>query len=101
MKNKKRNETESIETGRRKLLTILGKGGAVLGAACALPETWVKPLITSTVLPAHAQTSTIVMNYTFESCSFDFNGMTQNSTGPVTDIIVMAGMMAMEPFSVD
>ena len=38
---------------RRKLLGSL----AVVGGVSAMPSTWVKPVINSVVLPAHAQTS--------------------------------------------
>ena len=40
---------------RRKLLGSL----AVVGGVSAMPSNWVKPVINSVILPAHAQTSTI------------------------------------------
>ncbi len=42
---------------RRKLLTSAVLGGSVLGATQALPEKWLKPVVSSVVLPAHAETT--------------------------------------------
>lgn len=42
--------------GRRRLLEILGKSSGAT-AAVALPTVWVKPVVNSVLLPAHAQTS--------------------------------------------
>lgn len=39
---------------RRQLLTLIGGGSAI---ALMVPASWVKPVISSVVLPAHAQTS--------------------------------------------
>ncbi len=44
----------SKDTQRRKLLTMIGGGSAI---ALAIPAGWVKPVLSSVVLPAHAQTS--------------------------------------------
>ena len=41
---------------RRRALTILGLGGAVV-ATVALPSKWTRPLVESIVVPAHAQAS--------------------------------------------
>lgn len=42
--------------GRRRLLEILGKGSGAT-AAVVLPTVWMKPVVNSVLLPAHAQTS--------------------------------------------
>ncbi len=46
--------TKDIKTGRRKLLTCLGLGGAL---SIALPSKWSTPIINTVVLPTHAQTT--------------------------------------------
>lgn len=46
--------TASNSPKRRQLLSLLG-GGTVI--ALTVPTSWVKPVISSVVLPAHAQTS--------------------------------------------
>jgi hypothetical protein len=42
---------------RRKVLKLIAVGGTVLTVESILPETWVKPVIETIVLPAHAETS--------------------------------------------
>lgn len=46
---------ESNLLERRRLLAFMLVGGAV---GYAMPTTWISPIISSVVLPAHAQTST-------------------------------------------
>jgi hypothetical protein len=48
---------------RRQVLKILMAGGAGLGAASFLPEKWLKPMVQSGVLPAHAATSGSTKRY--------------------------------------
>ncbi len=43
---------ETAPDSRRRLLKLLGLGGA---AAVIMPERWSKPVIDSVILPAHAQ----------------------------------------------
>ena len=45
---------DSKNAKRRQLLAVLG-GGSIVAATA--PTSWVKPVISSVVLPAHAQTS--------------------------------------------
>ncbi|MEM7358798.1 MAG: hypothetical protein AAF431_06865 [Pseudomonadota bacterium] len=47
---------KTINPERRKLIGLLGIGGA---AAVAAPAKWSKPVIDAVLLPAHAQTSCV------------------------------------------
>lgn len=47
--------TEEIKPGRRRLLKTLILGGAV---TAVLPEKWIKPVVDTVIVPAHAQGST-------------------------------------------
>jgi hypothetical protein len=49
-------EDASVE-GRRKALRKLLVGGGIVGASTQLPDKWMKPLVDSVLVPAHAQTS--------------------------------------------
>ena len=49
-------DTNSTE-GRRQLLKALAVGGGAVVVGNSLPESWMKPVIESVVLPAHAQAS--------------------------------------------
>ena len=49
-------DTNSAE-GRRQLLKALAVGGGAVVVGNSLPESWMKPVIESVVLPAHAQAS--------------------------------------------
>lgn len=42
-------------SARRKLIMSLAAGGGVLTTGKMLPNTWVKPVVDSVVMPAHAQ----------------------------------------------
>ena len=61
------------ESKRKTLKTILGSAGVVAGAS-ALPEKWSKPLISSVMLPAHAQLSDC-SPLVFEASFFSERGM--------------------------
>ena len=43
--------------GKRRLLKTLVAGGGVYSAVKLMPESWTKPVVESTLLPAHAQAS--------------------------------------------
>lgn len=45
--------------GRRKLLRSLAAGGSVAAFGATAPDVWVKPVVDSVVLPAHATTSVL------------------------------------------
>ena len=51
---------------RRKLLKSIAAGSGAVVAGKSLPENWVRPVVDSVVLPAHAQTSPPELTY---SCS--------------------------------
>jgi hypothetical protein len=57
------------QQSRRKLLKVLFGSGAALAAAKVLPEKWTRPVIEAVSLPAHAQTTTTVLNGTFAASS--------------------------------
>ena len=45
---------------RRKLLKSIAAGSGAIVAGKTLPESWVRPVVDSIILPAHAQTSCVV-----------------------------------------
>jgi hypothetical protein len=49
-------EDAVLESRRRVLRKIMLSGGAIAGAGF-LPDRWMKPVVNSVVVPAHAQTS--------------------------------------------
>ena len=55
----KPNHRSATNSSRRSLIKKTGVAGGVVLTASALPESWVKPIIKSMVLPAHAQTSVV------------------------------------------
>lgn len=52
-------KTDPKKLTRRKLITRTGMACGTVLAANSLPEQWLKPVINSIVLPAHAQTSVV------------------------------------------
>lgn len=50
-------ETQSSGLSRRELLKVLAAGSSALAAAAFLPGKWIRPVVSSGVLPAHAQAS--------------------------------------------
>ena len=48
---------QSRSEGRRKLLKKAGVSSGAVAAASLLPDNWVKPILNSVALPAHAETS--------------------------------------------
>ena len=57
---KKENYSNKSSQRRKTLKTILLTGGATVAVTKALPHKWTKPIVDSVVLPAHAQTTTVV-----------------------------------------
>ena len=65
MESKSQSANSTEERGarglsRRELLKVLGAAGGGLTAAAFLPARWLKPVIESGVLPAHAQASCVL-----------------------------------------
>jgi hypothetical protein len=56
MTDKKSNES------RRKLLKSIAVGSGAIMSGKSLPENWTRPVVNTVMLPAHAQTSEIVVN---------------------------------------
>ncbi|HSH41483.1 MAG TPA: hypothetical protein VK973_05085 [Arenicellales bacterium] len=50
-------DSRSPANSRRLTLTRLAAGGAAVGGAAVLPSRWLRPVVESVLLPAHAQTS--------------------------------------------
>ncbi len=48
---------QETNEARRKLLKAANVAGGIIATGIALPEIWVKPVVESVLLPAHAQTS--------------------------------------------
>ncbi|MGH1542669.1 MAG: hypothetical protein ACRBHB_19775 [Arenicella sp.] len=65
--NNKMSHTQ-VSKARRKVLTTFAIGGGVVAASQA-PHKWVKPVLNSVILPAHAQTSVTApsVNQTFNT----------------------------------
>ncbi len=57
MTDKKSNDS------RRKLLKSIAAGSGAVVAGKSMPESWSKPVIDSVMLPAHAETTSGVVNY--------------------------------------
>lgn len=56
-------DSEQEDESRRTLLKhLVAAGGAAIGAAATLPETWVKPVVDAVIVPLHAQTSPGIIN---------------------------------------
>jgi hypothetical protein len=57
------NGSEQDNESRRTLLKhLVAAGGAAIGAAATLPDTWVKPVVDAVIVPLHAQTSPGIIN---------------------------------------
>jgi hypothetical protein len=77
-------QSEQDNESRRTLLKhLLAAGGTAIGAAAALPDKWVKPLVDAVVVPLHAQTSPGIVNpITLAGIwSGSWNDTIQNSSG--------------------
>ncbi len=67
---------------RRKLMKVLAAGSGAAVIANGIPDKWGRPIINSTLLPAHASTSFTV------TCEVLYNGVTYNAS---TDIAGTTG----------
>ncbi|MGA8259857.1 MAG: hypothetical protein WB783_06545 [Arenicellales bacterium] len=75
------------KTTRRRVLTAIAVGGNAALAAKALPDKWMKPVVDSVLLPAHAQTSAVCTQIDESVSVFVFT-----STNPNTIEFVVGGM---------
>jgi len=60
VKNKTK-QNKNTEGSRRKILKSMAVGSGAIIAGKSLPDTWVRPVVDSVILPAHAQTSTTTL----------------------------------------
>ncbi len=78
-----RNDQQGPSLSKRKIITSLGLTSGVLGAA-ALPPGWIKPVVNSVLLPAHAQTSDTVNTATSPQSTVEADTQTvQTQNTPV------------------
>ena len=59
--NDQKRRSKSNLNARRKILKSVAVGGGALAAGKSLPGEWTKPVLSSVMIPAHAQTSEIVL----------------------------------------
>ncbi|MFW2439416.1 MAG: hypothetical protein ACN4GR_08600 [Arenicellales bacterium] len=78
------------QTARRRLLKTIAGGGAISSVAALLPTSWVKPVINSVTLPAHAQTSPITPPTTYALVVLSGPAIRRTGT-PATNINCGAG----------
>ena len=64
MKSSETHLPNTAGVSRREALKALVAGGGALAAAAFVPARWARPLVEAGVLPAHAQSSQLVCNYT-------------------------------------
>lgn len=50
-------DTIKKEEARRRILKKMAVGGGIVTASQVMPERWIKPVIDSVILPAHADLS--------------------------------------------
>ncbi|MGA8262551.1 MAG: hypothetical protein WB783_20255 [Arenicellales bacterium] len=91
---------ERPATSKRRLVKALTASAGALAAANMLPSQWIKPVVDTTMLPAHAQTSDRCPEFEFVSCSIDGNsgiGTLTNMDGGslALNAVITSGMMAM------
>lgn len=65
MSNKKIKDDE--HNSRRDALKTIALGSGTIATAASLPTSWTKPILNQVMLPAHAQTSDVVIMGTFSS----------------------------------
>lgn len=72
-----------LRPSRRRLLKSLMVGGSILTISRSLPEKWVRPVVESVVLPAHAQTSAINGHF----AGFANTGQVTAEATPILDLL--------------
>lgn len=82
-------EVSLVKVPRRKLLVAsIASGAAVITAA---PSSWVKPLVSAVVLPAHAQTSTPTPSVDVSVSMIDFGDTDLNTLNRQSIVITNTG----------
>jgi len=85
MEEIKPSEEQPTGLSRRELLKILAAGSGALAAAAFLPGKWVRPVVGSGVLPAHAQSTTELP--VIANLNVDFNGPDRKAHKKAADYI--------------
>lgn len=86
-------DLERHATTRRNMLKGITAGSGAVLASQALPEKWTKPIINSTMLPAHAQTSpstlgTLLCNWVLgDDAPGGLNGISEGTTFTSSDFL--------------
>lgn len=68
----------SPANSRRTALKGIATGAGMIAGSQTLPDRWLKPVVSSIVMPAHAQTSP---SSTFESCQISEGSFVRNAEG--------------------
>ena len=97
---KRSTESKSTPDSRRRLLKALSLGGAAAGLGQVLPERWVRPIVNSVVLPAHAQLSPGQQVVTFSSCSLS-NATYNGTSGTTNQVSVNIAYFVSSNFGLD
>jgi len=80
MENKEPNQASNSNGSRRKALKSILAGSGGIVTAAAMQDKWVRPVIESVLLPAHAQTSSLVPPLLI-GMEPTFNGLATNTDG--------------------
>lgn len=89
-------DTESKAT-KRGLIKALGASAGVLAATNILPEKWVKPVVNSIMLPAHAQVTPSTdpcPEFEFQQCEITVGGTVYSTTMSTETFMHMTAGMA-------
>jgi hypothetical protein len=82
-----KSSTREQELSRREVLKALAAIGGAAAASSFLPEKWVKPVVETGVLPAHAQSSVCSPPFTFDQCADGFAGWS-TTPSPIPTLLI-------------
>ena len=80
--NESPNTCSSSGASRRAALKNIAAGAGVIAGSQALPERWLKPVVSSIVMPVHAQTSP---SSAFEGCQISEGSLVRNAEGTFSE----------------
>jgi len=80
--NETANTLSSSGASRRAALRNIASGAGVIAGSQALPERWLKPVVSSIVMPVHAQTSP---SAAFEGCQISEGSLARNVEGDLSE----------------